>query len=275
MIIRILGISLFVLLFNTVKADSPTGKGRTIILTGHSFLYSVSGFDNSWKKIKFLENNSFFTQFSTISIIHGINRSTDILFNVPYIQQRFINQLQTSRISGIGDVSIGLSKHFTSFDFKRNLTIKGLFTIPMYRIDTSFINSLSLGYGSRAFTFEANYSMPAGKATYLLGQINYANYFDNLDGPQQFLYSVTYGKRVDFYNSFSITFSHQTSFSSNKKFDPSIVTNTNFTNGRLSLGFGKRITRTTIILLQGSTFVYGQNTVGGLGGSLSFIVRLP
>lgn len=273
MIIRIIGISLFMLLFNLVKADWPVGKGRTTIITSYIFLKATSNYNNSWKKVKFDENNSFLTQIATFSIMHGIDRTTDLVLNVPYINQKYVNQTGTLYGSGVGDISMGISKHFSSINNHRHFTLKGLFTIPMYSLDTN--NTLGLGYGSRAFSIEANYSLSVGKAGYFSGQVNYANYFDNQDRPQQLTYTINYGRRINFFNSMSFSFSHQESNSPNKGFDPNIFTNTSYKSGRLSASYGRRITRTMLVLLQASTIIYGQNTVNGVSFGTSLIFRLP
>lgn len=268
------GIIILVLLtafLQKARADWPVGKGRISLLPGYTYFYSASNYDRSWKRNPFPSNNYFATHIINMSLNHGLGRSLDLLINVPYIIQRGVNQDSIRGNSGFGDVSIGLAKHFSSDDQHRHFTAKAIFMIPMYQKDSV----VSLGYSSRAYGLEVNYSFAAGKAAFAIVQAAYTHFFDNPEGPRQYTYTGTYGRKFNMFSLATISFMHQESVSSNTSFNPNLFANTSFTNGRLTLSYGRRITRTIMPMFQVSSVVYGRNAGGGIGLGLSLITRLP
>jgi hypothetical protein len=171
----------------------------------------------------------------------------------------------------LGDVSVGIAKHFSSSDQHRHFTAKAVFMMPMYQKDSV----VSLGYSSRAYSLEVNYSFAAGKAAFAIAQAAYTHFFDNPEGPKQYTYTATYGRKFNMFSLATISFMHQESVSSNTSFNPNLFANTSFTNGRLTLSYGRRITRTIMPMFQVSSVIYGKNAGGGFGLGVSFITRLP
>lgn len=253
------------------KADWPIGKGRTTLLPGYTYFYSASNYNRSWKRAAFPNGNYFQTHVTNLSLNHGLGRSLDLLVNVPYIIQRGVNKDSVRGNSGFGDVSVGIAKHFSSSDQHRHFTAKALFMMPMYQKDSA----VSLGYSSRAYSLEVNYSFAAGKAAFAIAQAAYTHFFDNPEGPKQYTYTATYGRKFNMFSLATISFMHQESVSSNTGFNPNLFANTSFTSGRLTLSYGRRITRTIMPMFQVSSVVYGKNAGGGFGLGVSFITRLP
>lgn len=253
------------------RADWPIGKGRTTLLPGYTFFYSASNYNRSRKRTPFPSGNYFETHIANLSLNHGLGRSLDLLVNVPYVIQRSVNKDHIIGNSGLGDVSVGLAKHFSSSDQHRHFTAKALFMMPMYQKDSA----VSLGYSSRAYSLEVNYSFAAGKAAFVIAQAAHTHYFDNPEGPKQYTYTATYGRKFNMFSLATISFMHQESVSSNTSFNPNLFANTSYTSGRVTLSYGRRITRTIMPMLNISSVVYGKNAGGGIGVGLSFITRLP
>lgn len=252
-------------------ADWPVGKGRTSLMPGYSYFYSASSYDKQWKKNPFPAGNYFITQVVNLSIGHGIGRSVDLFVSLPFIMQKSVNQDIIIAGSGVGDLNIGISKHFSSPDQHRHVTLKASTMIPMYQKDSL----ISLGYGSRGVGLEANYSFSAGKSAFAIVQAQYASYLDNSEGPRQYTYTATYGRKLNMFSLVTFSFTHQDSYSINTVFNPNASVNTSFIVGRFSVSYGRRITRTIMPMLQLSTVIYGKNAGGGSGMGLTFITRLP
>ncbi len=265
---------LFILLIafaQQVFADWPVGKGRTSLMPGYSYFYSASNYNKQWKKNAFPTGNYFITQVANFSMGHGLGRSVDLFVSVPFIIQKAVNQNIVLRGSGVGDLSIGISKHFSSPDQHRHVTLKATTMIPLYQKDSA----ISLGYGSRGVGLEANYSFSAGSNGFAIVQAQYASYIDNAEGPQQYTYTATYGRKLNMFSLVTFSFTHQDSYSINTVFNPNASANTSYIVGRFSISYGRRITRTIMPMIQISSVIYGKNAGGGTGMSLTFITRLP
>lgn len=254
-----------------VHADWPVGKGRTSLMPGYSYFYSASNYDKQWKKNAFPTGNYFVTQVVNMSLGHGLGRSVDLFVSLPFIMQKATNQNIIQKGSGVGDLSIGISKHFSSPDQHRHVTLKASTMIPMYQKDST----ISLGYGSRGVGLEANYSFSTGKSGFAIVQAQYATYLDNDEGPKQYTYTATYGRKLNMFSLVTFSFTHQESYSINTVFNPNASANTSYVAGRFSVSYGRRITRTIMPMLQLSTVIYGKNAGGGSGIGISFITRLP
>lgn len=252
-------------------ADWPVGKRRTVILPGYSFFYSASNFDRKWKLYKFPKGNSFVTHVNNISLQHGVGRTTDIFFSVPFISQRVLSRDSLSTLSGVGDITMGVAQHFSSEDQHRHFTAKASLVIPLYQKDTL----ASLGYGSRAFGLEINYSFSASSKSFAIIQAGYTHFFDQVEGPQQYTYTGTYGRKLTPFSMMTIGFMHQISYSQDKSFNPNLALNKSFITGRLTMSYGRRLTRSIMPMIHISTALYGKNAGSGFGGGISFITRLP
>jgi hypothetical protein len=262
---------LFFLYAETAKADWPIGKRRTVFLPGYTYFYSASNFDLQRKKNSFPQGNYFVTHVANASIQHGIGRSVDFFTNVPILNLRSINGDSIKTKTGAGDLSFGIAKHFSSKNQHKHFTVKAGVMLPLYQRDTI----ISLGYASRAIMLEVNYSFSLGKQSFGIVQAAYTHFFDNKDGPQQYNYTGTYGRKLSTFSIATVSFLHQISYSPNIEFNPNIRANTSFTAGRLTLSYGRRITRTIMPMLNFSTVLYGKNAGGGYGLGISFITRLP
>lgn len=262
---------LFFLVIESAKADWPIGRRRTVVLPGYTYFYSASNFNQQRRKVTFPEGNYFVTHVVNASLQHGIGRSVDFFMNVPLLNLRSVNRDSIKTATGLGDLSFGFAKHFSSANQHRHLTVKAGVMLPLYQKDTI----VSLGYASRAVTLEANYSFSLGKQSFGIIQGTYINFFDNKDGPQQYNYTGTYGRKLSTFAIATVSFLHQISYSPNVEFNPNIQANTSFTSGRLTLSYGRRITRTIMPMINFSTVLYGKNAGGGYGIGISFITRLP
>ncbi len=264
-------ILLFLFTATLLRADWPVGKRRTTLLPGYSFFYSDANYDRKWNRTKFPKGNSFVTHIYNFSLQHGIGRSTDIFMNIPYLAQRSLNKDSLRTAAGVGDLTIGIAQHFSSKDQHRHFTAKASFMIPMYQKDSI----TSLGYASRAFGLEVNYSFSASAKAFAIVQAAYTQFLDELEGPQQYTYTGTYGRKLNTFSMMTFSFMHQISYSADKSFNPNLSANKSFINGRFSLSYGRRITRTIMPMVSISTVLYGKNAGGGFGAGISLITRLP
>lgn len=267
----VLIISFFLLVSNSLWADWPVGKRRTTLLPGYNLFYSAANYDRKWKRTKFPKGNSFTTHVYNFSLQHGIGRTTDIFMNIPYIEQRSLNKDSLRTGSGVGDLTIGIAQHFSSKNQHRHFTAKATFLLPMYVKDSV----TSLGYASRALGLELNYSFVAGVKGFAIVQAAYLHFLDEEQGPQQYTYTGTYGRKLNTFSILTFSFMHQISYSSDKSFTPNLAANKSFINGRFTVSYGRRITRTIMPMINLSTVMYGKNAGGGFGVGISFITRLP
>jgi protein XagA len=253
------------------KADWPVGKGRTSLILSYGFFYSSKYFDSTGKVAKFTPGDNFKSHTIGLTALHGITRRLDLSVSVPFIMQDLITNGKRETNSGIGDVTVGLALHFPSELYKRHLTVKAGFIVPAYEN----INTPYLGFASKGFQGAINYSFTPAPQSFAVIEGTYTRYIDYSDGPEQIAGSATFGKQLNKYSMVTFTFNHQISTSTNTGFNQNVLVNKNFNSGRVTMAYGRRLTRTITPFVQAFYTLYGTNMGIGFGGNLFFIVKLP
>ncbi|MBX9734209.1 MAG: hypothetical protein K2X37_09105 [Chitinophagaceae bacterium] len=268
---KIIIVFLIIVMAIPSRADWPIGKGRTSMILSYGFFYSSKYFDSIGRVAKFTPGDNFKSYTIGLTALHGITRRLDLTVGVPFIMQDLISNGKRETNSGIGDVSIGLALHFPSELHKRHLTIKASMIIPAYEN----VNTPYLGFASKGFQGAINYSFTPAPQAFAVIEGTYTRYVDYADGPEQVGGTATFGKQLNKYSMITFSFNHQLSNSTNINFNQNVLVNKNFTSGRLTMAYGRRLTRTITPFIQGFYTLYGTNMGIGLGGNLFFIVKLP
>lgn len=262
----------FLFLYCThLLADWPIGKHRTTVIPTYTYFNSSKYYDSSGKAISFGKGDHFISHTFNIYMAHGLARRLDFILNIPYtfVSSSF-NNVTLSK-SGIGDCYLGLAYHFPAKDLKSFVTTKALFILPGYQN----LSEPYLGFASKGFQLAANYSFNPVKNTFCIIEGTYTRYFDEATGPNQYGYNLTGGTMFGQYNYVTANFSGIISSSSDKGFNTNLLTNKDFSYGKISLAYGRKITRIATPYIQGFYTLYGHNSGVGLGGSLFVIFKLP
>ncbi len=257
---------------NIVKADWPIGKKRVNFSPTFSYSYTSRYFDSTGKVNANVNGGVYTTKTIGLYVATGLSRRVDIFVNVPYTFVTSSDYFSKTSKSGIGDITTGISYHTPSDDLKSYFTVKAQFIIPVY----SNITTPYLGFGSKGAQIAANYSFLPKKGQFSVIEGSVARYFDEVDGPTQYGLGLSYGFQLPQFQSLTFVFNHITSISSNKLFSTNnFNSNKDFTVGRISASYGKRISRTVTPYLQASYPFYGRNVGQGISLSLFFSIRLP
>lgn len=269
---RVILIFCFLFLFTSqLFADWPVGKRRTTIIPTYTFFHSSKFYDSTGKIISFNKGDHFNSQTINTYIVHGISRRLDLIVNIPYtfISTSF-NKVTQSK-SGISDIYLGFAYHFPASDLKKYVTTKAMFIIDGYQN-----NSVPyLGYSALGFQLAANYSVSIADQTFFVAEGSYTHYFMQT-GPNQYGYNLTVGNKFGKFNYVTANLIGTFSQSTNKTFiNTNLAHNEDFSYGKLSVAYGRRISRVATPYLQAFYTFYGRKAGVGLGISAFVIFKLP
>ncbi len=259
-------------LVKEVSADFPFGKGRKILFPSFSYASAQRNFDRQGNSLGMGTGNSFSSTTFSLFFGYGIGRYFDFSANIPFASQVLKSGTSKLTNSGLGDAVFNLSYHIPSEDLKNFFTIRTGLYVPMYA--GSVVPSL--GYGNNGISLGANYSFSPFKDGFCVADLTHIRYFaDDGSGPNMNTYSITFGKSFNVFHLFTIGFSHTKSTSVNKNFSLDLPQNRDFTNGKISLGYGRRASRMMMPFFQVFYTPYGTNAGASYGASLSIISKLP
>ncbi|MBY0481590.1 MAG: hypothetical protein K2Q21_09555 [Chitinophagaceae bacterium] len=256
---------------NFAKADWPVGKKRTNLTPSFTYYYTDRVFGADGKVRVSANGDKFTSKMLGLYGVSGLSRRVDLVYNIPISMITAQNIFEKNTKTGVGDVSVGLAYHTPSKDLKSFFTVKGQLIIPMYS-NTSIPH---LGYGSMGAQISANYSFSPKKGSYLVAEGAYSRYFGQIDGPNQYLFNLTYGKELSNALLISITYNNLISVSADKTFSTNLNANKDFTIGKLSGAIGKKISRTVTPYLQTYYTIYGRNSGLGFGFSFFVMIKIP
>jgi len=119
-------VSLFLMMQKDSFAGFPIGNGRWLLVPTYTH-YAADGYwNNNGVFSNFANNGRYESNYLGLYGGVGVGRDLDLLFNVPYITQRYIeNGSVTESLSSLGDVSVGLSYFINHFDYYKHLSITG------------------------------------------------------------------------------------------------------------------------------------------------------
>jgi hypothetical protein len=269
---RLLLLTGLVLSLLQVRADWPFGKGRKIMFPSVSYFSSQRNFDSKGRNVSLGTDNAFASTSYSLFFGYGLGRNLDISANIPFVSQTLKTPGGKLPNSGLGDASFGLAYHFPSEDLKSFFTVKTGLMLPMYAGQST----PSLGLGNNALSLGANYSFNPLEGVFCVADFSHVRYFaDDGTGPNQNIYSVTLGKGLNEFHLFTVNFTHFQSSSVNKNFSIDLPLNKDFSYGKISVGYGRRTSRTIMPYLQLFYTPYGRNAGVSYGASLSIISKLP
>ena len=252
-------------------ADWPLLHGRSIIIPSYSYFTSSKYFDSTGKKFSFGAGSRFVSNGFSVYIGHGLTRRVDLVVNVPFTSISTTFDSITKTKSGIGDVQVGFSFHFPFHNLTRFVTAKASIIIPAYQN----LTDPHLGYGSKGFQVALNYSFNPLPQTFLVTEVYFTRYFDKSTGPNQLGFNVTAGTMFLDYNYLNLNFATVISRSSDKAFSTNLNAIKDFDYGKISLSYGRRVTRIATPYIQAFYTLFGHNAGLGLGGNFLVIFKLP
>ncbi len=252
-------------------ADWPIGKHRTNLIPTYTYFRSAKYYDSTGKIISFNKGDRFVSNTFNIYLAHGISRRLDLIINIPFTSVSSSFSGLTLRKSGIADCFAGFAYHFPFKDLKSFITTKALFILAPYQN----ASEPYLGYGSKGYQLAVNYSFNPVPHTFLVTEAVYTRYIDNPTGPVQIGYNITGGTTFLNYNYITLNISGLTSQSPDKSFYTILIAIKDFNYGKISLAYGRKISRIATPYIQGFYTFYGKNTGVGLGLSAFIIFKLP
>lgn len=254
------------------RADWPVGKGRFVVLPGFNYFSTAGFFNKNGTRVPQGKDNSFSSYYFGVGITHGLARNLDIFTNVPYIQQNQVAFGTKTTRAGLGDVALGLAFHIPSESKRTHFTTRIAALIPTYTNTTTPF----LGFGANGMQVVANYSFNPGNQQFTIFEVTHNRFFaEDGTGPNQFSGAITWGVNFNDYYMATANFTHMQSASADKTFSTNLPENKDFSYGKVTLGIGRKISRTVTPYLQGFYTVYGKNSGVGWGLGLSLITKMP
>jgi len=256
---------------HTCYADWPVKKKRLQFVPGYSYYHSKTYFDKVGQPTPLGDGNSYTSHYFSLYGMYGISDRFDLLVNLPFANQRMKENGVLLTKSGIADMSIGFAYHFPSEDLKKYFSLKASFILPGYQNTTSPY----LGYGSKGYQLGMSYSLNLSDKFYFDGEGDYTRYFDQATGPNQYFIFGTFGYALNDFEKLTFSFSHLLSVSSDKSFSNNLAANKDFVSGRMTFGYGRRISRSVTPHIEFYFTPYGYNTGSASGISLYAIIKVP
>ena len=271
----ILALAFLVMFHKESFAGFPIGNGRWLLAPTY-IKYSANGYwDNASIFSNFNNNGRYESDYFGLFGGIGIGRDVDFVFNIPYVQQRFLsNGNIQEQLSTVGDVSVGLSYFINHFDYYKHLSITGSLIFPMYpTIEQTYLMPGFNSTGAEVKLGLAGTNTNVLKDTYYDIEAGIRSYF-NAGGPTQFFANATLGVPFNEEWKISGTLNLVSSNSSdNFKVPTNIFINRDFSYLRGNISIGKRINRN--MTLWGSIFrdLSGRSIGQGQGFSAYIVFK--
>lgn len=229
----------------TVKAGFPIGNGRWLLAPTYTKYHADGYWDNTGIYNNFANKGRYESDYFGLFGGVGIGRDVDLIFNIPYVQQRYLQngQVQES-LSSVGDVTVGLSYFINHFDYYKHLSITGSLIFPAYpSIEQTYLLPGFNSTGGEIKMGLAGTNTNYLKDTYYDVEAGIRTYF-NAGGPTMFFANATLG--VPFNEDWKIsgTLNLLSSNSSTGFLTPTnIFINRDFSYFRGNISLGRRINR--------------------------------
>ena len=243
----LLTMAFVVLLQQASYAGFPIGNGRWLLVPTYTH-YSADGYwDASGTSTPYQNNGKFISNYFGLYGGHGIGRDLDLIFNIPYVSQHYIENgvdaeapLQTT-----GDVTVGLSYFLNHYDYYKHLSITGSLIIPTYPSSLASLTDLVPGYASVGLEAKiglAGTNQTKLKNTYYDLEAGIRTFLNN-GGPTQFFVNATFGVPIDEDWKISGTLNGISSSSGTGNFAKTLYINRDFSYIRGSVAIGRRLDR--------------------------------
>lgn len=261
-------------------AGFPIGNGRWLLVPTYTRYYSEGYWNQQGQFNNFDNAGRYESNYLGLYGGHGIGRDLDLVFNIPYVTQRYIENGQTvEQLSTVGDISVGLSYFLNHYDYFKHLAITGSLIFPAYPSNLS--TPLLPGFNSTGAEVKiglAGTNTKKLKDTYYDMEAGLRTYF-NSGGPTQLFANATLGVPIEEDWKISGTLNFISSSSNSGYVKPSSTAtyssylNRDFSYLRGTLSVGRRIDRN--IWLWGSIFrdFTGRSIGQGQGYSIFAVVK--
>ena len=229
----------------TVKAGFPVGNGRWLLSPTYTRYFADGYWDNTGVFNNFTNKGRYESDYFGLYGGVGIGRDVDLVFNVPFVLQRYMEngQVQES-LSTVGDVTVGLSYFLNHFDYYKHLSITGSLIFPAYpSIEQTYLLPGFNSSGGEIKMGLAGTNTSTLKDTYYDIEAGIRTYF-NAGGPTMFFANATLGVPFNEDWKLSGTFNLVSSNSSTGFLTPTnIFINRDFSYFRGNISLGRRINR--------------------------------
>ena len=229
----------------TVKAGFPIGNGRWLLAPTYNKYHADGYWDNTGIYNNFANKGRYESDYFGLFGGVGIGRDVDLVFNIPYVQQRYLENGQIKEsLSAVGDVSVGLSYFINHFDYYKHLSITGSLIFPAYpSIEQTYLLPGFNSTGGEIKMGLAGTNTNYLKDTYYDVEAGIRTYF-NAGGPTMFFANATLGVPFNEDWKLSGTLNLLSSNSSTGFLTPTnIFINRDFSYFRGNISLGRRINR--------------------------------
>lgn len=229
----------------TVKAGFPVGNGRWLLSPTYTRYFADGYWDNTGIFNNFENKGRYQSDYFGLYGGIGIGRDVDLVFNIPFVQQRYLEngQIQES-LQAVGDITVGLSYFLNHFDYYKHLSITGSLIFPAYpSIEQTYLLPGFNSTGGEIKMGLAGTNTNTLKDTYYDVEAGIRTYF-NAGGPTMFFANATLGVPFNEDWKLSGTFNLVSSNSSTGFLTPTnIFINRDFSYLRGNISLGRRINR--------------------------------
>lgn len=229
----------------TVKAGFPIGNGRWLLVPTYTKYHADGYWDNTGIFNNFANKGRYESDYFGLFGGVGIGRDVDLIFNIPYVQQRYLENGEIKEsLSSVGDVSVGLSYFINHFDYYKHLSITGSLIFPAYpAIEQTYLLPGFNSSGGEIKMGLAGTNTNYLKDTYYDVEAGIRTYF-NAGGPTMFFANATLGVPFNEDWKLSGTLNFVSSNSSTGFLTPTnIFINRDFSYFRGNISLGRRINR--------------------------------
>ncbi len=260
-------------------AGFPIGQGRWLLVPNYTRYTANSYWGSTGNVANYTNNGAFQSNYLGLYGGFGISRDLDVVFNIPYISQRYTENgldaeppLQTT-----GDVTVGFCYYLNHYDFYKHLSLTGSLIFPTYPAIEN--TTLLPGFASAGLELKlglAGTNTTTLKDSYYDLEAGIRSYF-NQGGPSQFFMNATLGVPLDDQQDWTMKGTLGGVWSSSSITDnalnPTIYTNKNFNYMRATLAIGKKLDRH--LTLWGAIFkdITGKSIGQGSGFSIYAVIK--
>jgi hypothetical protein len=253
----------------------PIGKNRTVFGVGYNHYSGKRIYNSNWHLSEPGNSGDFFrSNYFSFSAEHGISRRLDLVGSISYLQQTANQNAVITKRNDMGDAMLGFAYSLENHDFTKYLTFQLSGIFPLY---TNPDGNLPLGYAATGIDFSLNYNLTPSfleNKGYMMYQIAYRKYFTS-DGPEQLTGDASVTFIIRKFQQLVFNLQGVGSFSTNTSININPNEIKNYKTGKLTVTYGRKLTRS--IMLYGSAFYtfIGKNTVQGMGLGANMIIKIP
>jgi protein XagA len=264
-------------LYQQSFAGFPIGPGRWLLVPTYTNYTANSYWDANGTLKNYTNQGSFNSNYLGLYGGIGIDRDLDLLFNIPYVSNKFIEngQVVEGPLQTTGDIVIGLSYFLNHFDYYKHLALTGSIIIPTYPlIDSTTLLPGFASVGAEIKLGLAGTNTKRLKNTYYDLEAGIRSYF-NAGGPTQFFTNATFGVPMGEDWKISATLNGVWSSGSSSSTAKALTqyVNKDFSYIRGSIALGRRLDRNITLWVSAFKDLTGTSIGQGQGFSIFAVIK--